>query len=339
MAHPNPPFHNVKLSAFLESNVSQWLSMAEFSMMRLEDPRDKYECVMRHLPPHISLEVTDIIARHSAIPAAEADWPAQYVEFKNAVISRNSDSDQAAVKKLLSNTQRGDSKPTVFLRKLRSLTQGREAIGCEAIIRNSFFSNLPQIVRTALMTLPNESLDKLATMADGMIEACSDTPINAIAVGGAVGGAPPPVAPVSQSLGDTQFSFICSIMSALTAEVSALKAQDTPRGRSASRGRGRDRGRSQSRGRREDNDDDELCWYHNRWGNKASTCKPPCIWLAKNGQAAVTVATVNATPAAPVAPAAPAVTLAEMEAFFQRMVHGGANGAGLSQSGNGPTLQ
>jgi hypothetical protein len=322
MAAPVP---NVKLSAYIEKNVTQWINLSEFAMSRLPEPRDKYECLLRHLPAHIALEVTDVINRHMAIPAAQVDWAANYAEFKTSLIARNTDSDQTALKQLLSNTQRGEAKPTVFLRRLRALTEGRE-IGCEAIIRQSFFSNLPNTVRAALLTLPDHTLDQLATMADSMIEACtSDAPVYAVSVGGAVGGVPAPVAP---TLSDSQFGILCSMMSSITADVSALKAKEQKRGRSMSRGRG-DRGRSQSRGRN-DEENDDYCWYHNRWGNKATTCKPPCIWVAKGG-AALTVSAIQTAPVAPPAPVVPMFSISELQAMLHQLLH--------PPAGNGPTPQ
>jgi hypothetical protein len=171
MAVQNAPMPNVKLPAFIESNVKQWLNIADFSMAGF-DERIRYSAVVRHLPSHVSIELADVINRHSE--AAVADWPAFYVEFKQLLVSRYSESDRSAIQKLLSTAQRGGQKPSMFLRKLRSLVDGRN-LECEAIIHNCFINNLPNAVRTALMTRGDEPLDKLADLADAMCEVCGDS--------------------------------------------------------------------------------------------------------------------------------------------------------------------
>jgi hypothetical protein len=324
--------HQIRLPAFIESNVKGWLTIAEMTMAAV-DNQTRYAVVLRHLPSHISNELTDVVLRHSENQAP--DWAVQYKEFKDLLIARNSDSDRVALNKLLSSAQRDNRKPTVFLRYLKSLIAGR-AMDCDTVIRNSFFNNMPPTIRTVLMMTPDADLDVLAKIADGMLEANPQQSANLSAViGGEQFGAAAAAAPPSAI--ETQLATLVSVVTALTDKVKSMEQQqNTRRTRSASKGSKGNRSGSRPAG--EENPD--LCWYHNRFQSQASKCQTPCIWMNKTGcmilPARNSSRPVQAIQAAQPAPIAnQSVTYADLAAMLGQILHPTT----AAVSGNAPTQQ
>lgn len=117
---------------------------------------------------------------------------------------------------------------------------------------------MPQQVQ-AILSVSDEELDKLAAMADKILdvsrfETCSLSPgVEAIA---------------SSS---NNYNNLLKKVEELTKQIAHLSSSNRNfRSRSNSRGN-----RSQSRGR----SNNGLCWYHDRYAEKASKCVSPCNYL------------------------------------------------------------
>ena len=138
-----------------------------------------------------------------------------------------------------------------------------------SFLRELFLQRLPANVRMVLASTPdNTSLEKLADLADKIMEVAT-----------------PPIANVTTTL-----PALATEVTQLREEVSRLEKliQKLTRSRSSSRP-----GRHPSRRSptpptttppASDAPNTSLCWYHQKFGDQAQRCKPPCARLS-NSQA------------------------------------------------------
>jgi hypothetical protein len=269
----------------------------------------KYAVVVKELPADIAMDISDITDGHQADAAAAVaagnvfDWDNAYNLLQESLRSRHADSDRQAIAKIIAQQTLGDEKPSVFLRRLRGFTAGRN-MQMDDVIRQKFLAALPRVVQTPLALQPAATLDELGRTADAMMEVYRDpssSTVNHVAVPavGAIVSVPAQGA-AAQSGGpftnpDPNFQFLVNAISQLQRQVNDLAAvsrsatkrdnEDSAGDSGAERGRDKQkknkgaRARSKSNARYNKPDTPGVCWYHNVWGQEAVRCKPPCIWL------------------------------------------------------------
>jgi len=321
--------YQIKLGNFNRHDVKTWLAMGELHTSQL-DAFGKYVVVSRHLPDDITAQVADLVSAHSAPVVAPAvpDWEANYAELRTALLTRFTESDSAALTRLLSNEAVGDRRPSVYLRHLQGLIRGREGIDCTAIIRHGFLKKMPDNVRSHLALHMTDTLEAWGEMADKITEASASNTVAAISAT-ASGGATA-AAPVAFGFESHILSMVNAIK-ALSDQVSQLKTDVTEakqeRGRSQSRGQG-SRARSQSGGRSFDQrENPNYCWYHDRWAMDALQCKGPCTFRQEHGlppkqttpKPTATPPAATVTYAAAAAPVQQTVSLADLQSILQGM--------------------
>ena len=182
-----------------------------------------------------------------------------YEKLKDRLILRIADSERQKIRQLLTTEELRDRKPTQLLRKMQQLLGGKTPID-SSLLRELFLQRLPSNVHMILASPDEMSIDKLAEMADRVMDVATPT-----------------VTAVSASTEDD------GIRRLIRKEVNtALRAQQRSRPRSFSNsnggGRDRSRRRSTSRGRSSNRqaNQDAVCWYHARFGRNARKCLPPC---------------------------------------------------------------
>ncbi|CAB0033516.1 unnamed protein product [Trichogramma brassicae] len=159
----------VKLPAFWPDRPSLWFAQAD-SQFILSDIRvesTKFHYVVSQLDARVALEVEDIITN----PPDEN--PYTFLRLK--LIERLSASEEQRVRQLISEEELGDRKPSQFLRHLRSLAGA--TIVQDNLMRQLWLHRLPSSVRAILATQTDAALDKLAELADKIIEIAPCTPI------------------------------------------------------------------------------------------------------------------------------------------------------------------
>ena len=117
------------------------------------DEKEKYKYLVAALPSEITRKVYNIIIEEPA------DKPFTAI-MKRTEELEPTDSEQ--IKKLLKGMHRGNSKPSSFLREMRSLAKGRVD---EFIVRKLWLSQLPPITG-GILEMSKGSLDELAEAAD-----------------------------------------------------------------------------------------------------------------------------------------------------------------------------
>jgi hypothetical protein len=266
----------VKLQTFSTQDTRNWFNLADQLFANSSDEQGKKNSVLRVIPIEIQTE-------------SGVDYNASYEAIKQKIIAHCDDSQDQKLRKLLGEQKLGEQKPSTALRKLQALGQGNEKL-----VRLRFLEIMPKEVRVVLATLKDDPLDKIAEVADMMIEQLPQSSVNAIDTSANN-------QPNSTSAGAAANSEISELRSEISELAKAVQAitlaqnnqpqQDRPyRGRPRTRysepgyyrrnslsGNFRSRSRSQSP-RSMYREGGRYCYYHFEFGNKAFRCKPPCQW-------------------------------------------------------------
>jgi hypothetical protein len=241
----------IKLPPFWPDRVHVWFAQAEaqFLLAGITTDDTKYSHVLSQMDHRIAGEIEDIVIN----PPAED----KYKKLKDTLISRLSASEEQRVKRLLSDEELGDRKPSQFLRHLRSLAG--TTLSDENILRQLWLRRLPQYVQGILAAQGDLNLERIADIADKIIEA-QPCPANAYAVSSS-----PPI--------NTMMLQIEELNKQVAALTSALSDRSRPRTRPNSRARSTSLRKSPK---------SILCWYHGRFGKNARRCISPCNFKAEN---------------------------------------------------------
>lgn len=247
----------VRVPPFWAEEPEIWFAQVEgqFSIAGINSDVTKFNYVIGHLDNQYSREIKDIII---SPPATN-----KYEKLKTELIKRLTASKEKKIKQLLMHEELGDRKPSQFLRHLKSLAGLNVP---DDFLRTIWVSRLPHGIQTVLAGQPGTaSLEDLADLADRVNDLAASTP---------------KVAVVSNAVPS-------SVLDELTREIAELRRQfqqmSTRNSRSRSRStrntRSSSRQRSQSNYRKFPN-----CWYHSKFGEKASKCIRPCDYKSENSR-------------------------------------------------------
>lgn len=235
-----------KLPPFWTERPRHWFTRveAQFKIAGIKSEQTKFDYVIAQLDARLIGEIDDIICDP---PATD-----MYQKLKSELILRLSMSEAQRVRQLVSDEELDGRKPSQFLRHLRSLA-GAE-LKDDSIIRELWMRRLPNFLQAILKAHVELSLDKLAHLADSILDV------------------PQPSQPGVFAAASTPSADINARLDELSKQVAALQFD-----RSRSRSRFR-RNRSQSNSRRSDTPPAKLCWYHKKFGVDATKCTKPCSW-------------------------------------------------------------
>lgn len=190
-----------------------------------------------------------------------------YNALKNRLISVYEESDSRQLKKLLSEIELGDQKPTQLLRRMKFLAGDKVP---ESTLRLLWTNHLPPNVQSVLAVSDSftskTTLDELALIADKMMES---NPTSQISV----------VEAATSSTPSTDMQFLIKEIGRMSLEIAALKTAHCNHGtrrppfrrnRSAYRGHSRSRSRSLT--------PSPYCYYHRKFGSAARHCTTPCTY-------------------------------------------------------------
>jgi hypothetical protein len=246
----------VRAPPFWPEEPALWFAQmeAQFDLSGITADATKFNHIIGQLEHKYAVEVKDIISNPPAVN--------KYDKIKSELVSRLSVSKEQRFLQLLRHEELGDRKPSQFLRHLRTLAG--EQIP-EDFLKTVWSSRLPSNLQALIASQTKASLDELAISADRVHDIVPQSlHVHAMKSGEHV----------------TEISEMARHMVELTKEVASLKAQygnQAHGSRFSSRGRGQapfvnaHRERSASRLR-----DTSICWYHNRFGDRATRCTRPC---------------------------------------------------------------
>ena len=236
---------SVKIPPFWRKNVSLWFTQVEsqFITSNITNETTKFHYVLAAIESEILDEVSDFVTNP---PQTEL-----YSKFKQKMIEQFSDSESRKIKRLLTELELGDKRPSTLLREMKQLAGNQLT---EEFLRSLFLQRMPQNIRSVLAT-SSESLDKLSQMADKIAEITTPTysEINSASAS-------------QQPVISNQISLISKQIEILTTQINELKSN------SGNKFKPRNRSRSNSR----DKSKHPTCWYHYKFGSNARKCILPC---------------------------------------------------------------
>lgn len=236
----------VKLPDFWRNDPAMWFAQAEaqFALSGVVRDHTKFYHIVAKVDQGIICHISDLVAD----PPEQNKYPA----VKARLISRFEVSPQGKLEQLLGSCDLGDMRPTHLLAKMQELSTGLN-VNAE-LLKMLFLQRMPGNVK-AILTISDGSLSKLAEMADKMLESS----LSVAAVGS--GSSSRQAVSSARDPDETSTNDLHEQVAFLTAEVRRLQSRSTSRSRSVSRS-----GRSM----------DEVCWYHKKYGTRATRCREPC---------------------------------------------------------------
>ena len=242
---------SLKLPPFWPNDPALWFAQveAQFATRSITVEKTKFDYVIASLQPDVATEVRDLIL------TPPADNP--FATLKAALVDRTAASEQRRLQQLLTEEELGDRKPSQLLRRMFQLLGDKAARTDQSFVRELFLQRLPVHVRMVLASTPATiTVDELASLADKIME---------VAV--------PSVSAISPS----QDLATASDLSDLRSEIAQLKQLVSQSRRRPSHSRARTPTPSPP--------SQDLCWYHQKFGQAARKCKSPCSWKSGNAQA------------------------------------------------------
>lgn len=246
----NPPPQQVarvsaKIPPFWRNRPKLWFAQVEanFATAGVVNDETKFNTLIA------SIDASDLECCEDIVlnpPAAE-----KYKALKDKLIQEASGTESQRINKLLSELQLGDRKPTRLLADMEDLA-GQTITG--SALETIFLSKLPR--HTAeIVTAAVGTLKERAAVGDKVQE------VSKMSVA---------------SLQSTQLSAIDEMKKTLQDSICRLERRMDQKERSRSKSRARSptpSRRSQSNGSQ---DEDDVCWYHRTFGERARKCRKNC---------------------------------------------------------------
>lgn len=250
---------SVKVPPFWKENPSIWFHQIESQFVNsgITSDATKYHIVVGHIETDILSQVSDII---DSPPAEDA-----YLALKKRLIEVFSDSQEKKLKKLLQDIDLGDKRPSVLLKQMQDLAG--PLVGTE-LLKSLWLQRLPSQIQ-AILASSDIELKKLASMADKIADVTFSSHVNSTEL---------KYKPVDSSATQQALTDLQQQIFDLNKKVDKLFSIYS-RGRSCSHSRN---GRKQNDSVNRSPSRSRLCWYHVRFGEKATKCVKPCSFSSEN---------------------------------------------------------
>lgn len=252
---------SIKLPDFWPATPKLWFQKVEsqFALRGVTTEQTKYNHIMATISQEVALKIYDTINEPGETP---------YTTLKDSILKAFTPSASSLIKELLNDVEIGDRTPSQFFRHLATLAEGSGMFNNE-LLQSLWLERLPPQVKAILKIRNFKDSKEIIASADQVFEALRQSgTIQAI------------------SNPSSSNAPVVDLLQKLQLEVSELKVrfdksqQPNRRSRQQSRSRGRNRSQSRSRNR---NENSNFCYYHNRYGQDARNCKPPCTFKSNNG--------------------------------------------------------
>ncbi|GFS85004.1 uncharacterized protein TNCV_1306111 [Trichonephila clavipes] len=255
------PLHTSSYCAIEKSSFSKADNPPPFKLRNgISSDDTKYSALVANLDAETLSYVSDIV-----LSPPNSD---KYHTLSQRLITQFSDSETQKIKKLLTDLQLGDEKPSHLLRKMKELSNGQLQ---DDFLKSLWLQRMPPHIQTVL-SASSEPLDKLAIIADKVsdVVGASSTICAATTV-------PPPSQSSSCSAQPTMDSLARQIreLSLQVAELTRERNSSRHQRYSSDRRRSHSRSRSVNRG-------SGICYYHRRYKEQARKCVSPCAFVQKN---------------------------------------------------------
>ena len=265
---PSTSYQPIRMPEFDSRSVATWLNIVDlpFAGHPNLSHSERYQLLASAVPFQTRLDLNTTTVKHlSRIGEAEdgkleETWLELYKELRTILIKHFSETQGETISKLLGGMQRGDTKPSLFLTRLRATAAG-QSLDCEALIEKALMGSLPDHVRGTLAALEGLSLDDRADRADLILAAFGRAGMVNVATRSQTAAGDSPVA--SSSADSARLSRLETLVGTLVETVTTLVNREDQRARSPSPGRARFIGAEKSNTR---------CYYHVNFGERAQKC-------------------------------------------------------------------
>lgn len=265
----------LKLPPFWPNLPIHWFHQVEsqFSTRGINTERTKYDYIISSLTQEIISSIFDVVQN-----IARTNDATPYTTLKNALIQRFTKSDALKMETLLSDTEIGDRKPSEFFHSMKNLI-GDSTMVTEAFVLNRWMKRLPVSVQASLKTVPtNTAIPDLLRIADSVYEIFQGQPYSVNAI------AQPSARPNDNLVHDLvaqnnrlegEIFEIRRMLNNLNVDNGNKVSQRDDRSRTFN-SNNRNRSRSRTPSNR------QLCWYHEKYGNRAHKCIKPCSFSSRS---------------------------------------------------------
>lgn len=263
----------VRAPPFWKENPALWFVQLEsqFHTNGITASETKYHVAVAALDTSVINQVSDVVMRP---PAANL----MYETLKRRLQERFAESEECRFRKLLSNLELGDKKPSHLWREMRELAADRVE---DAFLRSLWLQRLPAQIQ-AILSTDDGDVARLLTMADRICEVLDvqgavRSMSSSTSSRSSVSAVPVPANPEELS-NSSELKRLCNQVNELSQQLAAFSVNNNNnyrRSRSSDRG-----GRMRSRSRSVKQHDE--CWYHFRFGEDAKKCIKPCTYKPEN---------------------------------------------------------
>ena len=235
----------LKLPQFWPADPQIWFAQveAQFATRKITNQDTKFYYVVASLSPEVAADIRDLLIQK---PTDNA-----YNELKKKLLERTTTTKAQKLQQLLASEELGDRKPSQLLRRFQQLLDDSPAD--HPLIRELFLQRLPQHVRQLLSvtTQSTTPLEELAKLADKAMEVQTFN-----------------VSSVQRPPESTGFDNLQAQLNEINKTLATLsRKQEKPANQPQA---------ASSVGKQ------SLCFYHQRFGNKARKCQQPCSYSQEN---------------------------------------------------------
>lgn len=239
-----PPFH--------KANPKLWFAHVEavFYTSKVTTQVMKYQSVIANLGLDVIEQVADLIEDQTSLTP--------YDTLKDRLIEVYGESENRRIQRLLQDTQLGNQRPSQLL---RTMVQQAGTTMTKKTVAMLWLQKLPSRMQAILAATGQEDPDKLAATADKVAEIDQPPEVHAASASPSA----------SRYSSDPAIDNLLKEFRQLKAEVAELRRER----------RGRSRDRNSSRNRRPRSASKSaggLCFYHERFKERAQKCTQPCTW-------------------------------------------------------------
>ena len=247
---------SMKIPPFWSTSPLAWFIQAEaqFDLARVNTDAKRYTHLVASLSQEVVEKVLDVIQ-------TPPNPNTRYETLKKTILERLSLSEEKRISNILYREEIGDKSPSEFYRHLLNLAgSSATAIALAATI---WKDRLPSPVDVAVIPVLSQGPQVFLELADKVWERTKSrvSSLN-------------PFLDNSSSTNTSQNDDLVRQINELRKAVEKLSV-DRSRSRSKQRS-----SRSSSKSKRDSSSDSKLCWYHEKYGAKATKCRKPCTYKA-----------------------------------------------------------
>ena len=235
----------IKVPPFWKPDPALWFYKieAQFRYSAITADQTKYDAVVASIDADILSQVFDVVRT----PPAEG----KYELLKKRLIDAFADTENQQIRKLLTEQELGDLRPSQLLTKMRALAGNKVT---DDFLKTLWLQRLPPNSQT-ILSASGDTLDALSAMADRIWETNPTPTVNSINKNSSS----------SETSELEQLRQQISLLTTQVAELSKRKSRPYFRARSKTRSRNASPHSTQS-----------MCFYHTKFGDKAKKCSLPC---------------------------------------------------------------